>query len=172
MRMIRYRAIYANAHQGGVRSAASPERYRRPMGKLQQLSGNFCRTVRGAVLVEFALVIPIFLLLMSGTVTYGGWIALAHAVQQSANEGARVALGGLTQDERADLARTRALATMRSYRVDPARVLVTVADDGTTLSVDVSYDASNDPRLALKLVLVPLPAKTIVRHSVVALSGL
>ena len=93
-------------------------------------------------------------------------------VQQSANEGARAALGGLTQDERADLARSRVIATMRSYQVDPARVLVTVADDGATLSVDVSYDAANDPRLGLKLAPIPLPTTTIVRRSVVAVSGL
>lgn|GEM_PF-587907 len=125
---------------------------------------------RGGALIEFAFAVPMFLMLMCGTVTYGGWIALAHAVQQSANEGARAALGGLTQDERADMARARAVAVMRSFQVDPARVLVAVGDDGATLSVDVSYDASHDPRLALRM--VPVPTTQIDRHSVMILTGL
>jgi len=125
---------------------------------------------RGAVLIEFAIVAPIFLMLMCGTLTYGGWIGLAHAVQQSANEGARAAIGGLDPDERADLARSRAMAAIRGYDVDPARVLIAVAEDGATLSVSVDYDATDDPRLALKL--IPLPSTLIVRRSVVSLSGL
>lgn len=124
----------------------------------------------GGALIEFAFAVPMFLMLMCGTVTYGGWIALAHAVQQSANEGARAALGGLTQDERAGMARARAVAVMRSFQVDPARVLVAVGDDGATLSVDVSYDASHDPRLALRM--VPVPTTQIVRRSVMVLTGL
>jgi Flp pilus assembly protein TadG len=151
-------------HHRPRRADRDPERSRRmmPAAPLQDR--------RGAVLVEFAFTAPILLVLLCGTLSYGGWIGLAHAVQQSANEGARAAIGGLDPDERATLARDRAMATMRSYRVDPARVLVSVSDNGDTLTVTVDYDASHDPRLALKI--VPVPTTLIQRRSVVSVAGL
>lgn len=125
----------------------------------------------GAAIVEMAITLPIMLLLLCGIVTYGSWIALAHAVQQSANEGARASLSGLSQAERASLATSSAQATMaRTYHVAANDVLVTVSDDGATLSVDVAYDASRNPLLSLPL--IPLPAKVIERRTAVRLAGL
>ena len=146
------------------------ETSRRLAHRLFTCIARFSNAKRGTVLIEFAFAVPIFLTLMCGTVTYDGWMALSHAVQQSANEGARAALGGITPDERASIARSQALMTMRTYNVDPNRVLVAVGDDGTTLSVSVTYDAARDPRLALKM--VPLPTTTIERRTAVVLAGL
>ncbi|NWP00972.1 pilus assembly protein, partial [Escherichia coli] len=44
-----------------------------------------------------------------------------------------------------------------------------VDDDGHTLTVHLSYDASNDPLLSIKL--VPLPSKVIERSSTVTLAA-
>ena len=65
--------------------------------------------------------------MLCGVVTTGSWLGLAHAVQQSANEGARASLAGLTQVERAALAREATLLTLaRTYRIDPNTVLASL----------------------------------------------
>lgn len=126
---------------------------------------------RGVALIEMALTLPVLILFLFGIVTYGSWIALAHAVQQSANEAARASLSGLTQDERASIARDTAVATMQqTYAVNSQLVSVNVQDDGSTFVVEVTYDASGNPLLSLPL--VPLPSTKIARHTVIKLTGL
>jgi len=123
------------------------------------------------VLIETAVALPIMILFLFAIVTYGGWIALAHAVQQSANEAARAALAGISADERAGIARDMAETTLRrTYGVGRERVTVAVLDDGAAIAVTVAYDASGDAMLSLPL--VPRPPSTIVRTSAVALSRL
>lgn len=127
--------------------------------------------VRGVALIEMALVLPILVTLLFGIVTYGSWIALAHAVQQSANEGARASLAGLTQAERATLAQDTAVRMLnRSYGVERRNIAVTVQDDGDTLTLAIAYDASRNPLLSLPM--VPLPSTTIERRTAVKLGGL
>ena len=135
---------------------------------------NWCarlrRDRRGAAAIEMAFSLPILLLLISGIVTYGGWFLCAHSVQQAANEAARAAIGGLDPGERAALARTALDANLRKTgALKPERMDVLVDDDGRTLTVHLSYDASNDPLLSIKL--VPPPGKVIERSATVALSA-
>lgn len=125
--------------------------------------------VRAAALVELAFALPVLVLLLFAILTYGSWLALAHAVQQSANEAARAAIPGLTPTERAALARTSAEdALRRSYRVAPADLTIAVQDDGSALSVTVAYDASRNALLALPL--VPHPPSMIARSAAVELN--
>ncbi|MFR1446020.1 hypothetical protein ACLUYJ_20890, partial [Acinetobacter baumannii] len=85
-----------------------------------------------------------------------------NSVQQAANEAARAAIGGLDPNERAALARTALDANLRKTgTLNPDRVDTLIDDDGRTLTVHLSYDASNDPLLSIKL--VPLPSKVIER---------
>lgn len=126
---------------------------------------------RGTAAIEFALVLPIMLLILFGAVTYGGWIALNHAVQQGANEAARAAMAGLTPGERAALARRAAeVALQRSWRIAPSDLTVSVDDDGTVLTTSVSYDARGSALLSLPI--VPLPDRVIVRRAAVRLGTL
>lgn len=132
---------------------------------------SLLRDRRGAALVEAAIVLPILLTLLLGIVSFGGWIARAHSVQQSANEAARAALTGLTQAERAAAAGAAADAAIgRTSSIDLNKISTMVQDDGATLIVSVSYDASNDPLLALSI--VPLPTGPIVRRAAVKLPSL
>ena len=48
---------------------------------------------RGAAIVEFALVIPLFIFLLLGLIAFGLILALKQSVTQSAEEGARDAVG-------------------------------------------------------------------------------
>lgn len=126
---------------------------------------------RGAALVEMAIALPVLLLFLFGIIGFGSWIALAHAVQQGANEGARGAIAGVSQTERATLATDIARASLvNSYGVDAGKVSVIVADDGATLTVDLSYDGSANPLLALPIVAAP--SRIITRTSSIRLAGL
>lgn len=126
---------------------------------------------RGAALVEFAIVLPVLLTLLLGIISFGSWIALAHSVQQSANEGARAALAGLTLAERAAVAKAAADAALaRTSGVDLRKVSVVVHDDGATVVVRIIYDASANPLLALSI--VPVPSGPIEREAAVRLHAL
>lgn len=129
------------------------------------------RDRRGAALVEMALALPVLLLFLFGILSYGSWIAIGHGVQQGANEAARAAIAGLSQGEREQIARTVAQSTLAgSYQIDPAKLAVIVHDDGTVLTVDISYDGSANPLLSLPL--VSPPSRIIERRSSVRLTGL
>lgn len=126
---------------------------------------------RGTAVVELALALPILVLLLFGIVTYGSWIALNHAVQQGANEGARAAIAGLDADERIALARSAAERALdRGYAVKPDQLTVSVDDDGVMITVDVRYDAARNPLLSLPL--IPLPSPQIERRAAARLAGL
>ncbi len=135
---------------------------------------RFCRRLigdrRGAALIEMALVLPVLMLLVMGIIVFGEWLSFANALQQSANEGARASLSGLSQDERALTARQTVTDTLSHYDgIDQTKVAIGVQDDGATLKVTVNYDMSDQP--VMKLPFVPIPDKTISRSSAVRLSS-
>lgn len=123
---------------------------------------------RGATLVEFAFVLPVFIMVVLGIVTYGAWYLKAHQVQQAANDAARAALAGLNPSERAAIAGTSITRSLeRSDSLDPARATVALDDDGAVLVVRLSYDATQDP--LFKTALIPPPATTIARTATIRL---
>jgi len=87
---------------------------------------------------EFALIVPIFLLLVFAIVDFGmgfhAWITVTNA----AREGARLGAVGGTQTEVED----QVYDTSASLDADQMTVLVTNAegDPGEAVTVDVSYD--------------------------------
>ena len=99
---------------------------------------------RGAVAVEFALVAPVFLLLVFGTMVFALYFATFAAVIQGASEGARASVGGLTGAERDQLARARVRDLLGGYRplLDPDRATVetqALAGAMPSYRVSVSY---------------------------------
>ncbi|RWA68586.1 MAG: pilus assembly protein [Mesorhizobium sp.] len=56
--------------------------------------------VAGTSAVEFAMLVPIFILLLLGMVAYGIYFGASHSVQQIAADAARKAIAGLDQTER------------------------------------------------------------------------
>lgn len=141
----------------------------RPSRSKVRFSGRLRRDFRGAAAIEMALSLPILIMLIAGIVSYGGWFFCAHNVQQAANEAARSAIGGLDPTERASLVRSTLDANVRKTgNLNPDHLNVLVDDDGQTLTVHLSYDASSDPLISIKL--VPLPGKVIVRSAAVKLS--
>lgn len=132
---------------------------------------RFTASRAASAAVEFAIVGPVLLLLMSGIFTYGGYFLTAHTVQQLANDAARASIAGLDDTERLALAResTRAgVANQRFMRGAPPKV--ELSRDGRTISVVVSYDASNDLYWAFES-LIPTPSHNISRRSAIRIGG-
>jgi len=126
---------------------------------------------KGSAAIEFAIVGPVFILLLMGMVVYGGWFWLAQSVQSLATESARAAMGGLDGAERERLARDFIAAESRDGAgLDPAALVVSVSSDTTAIRVQVAFDVSHHPLMALAAVLPP-PPSIIRRTAVVRIGG-
>jgi hypothetical protein len=79
------------------------------------------RKTRGQSLVEFAIVLPLFLLILAGIVDFGMGLYTSITVTNAAREGARL---GVVDDNPVDIeARVRAAAT----GLDPTKLTVTLS---------------------------------------------
>lgn len=118
------------------------------------------RSDRGAAIVEMALVLPLFLALAMGILVYGQYFLLAHAVQQSANDGARAAIVGLdAADRRAIATRAvdRSMGSIGGFTPSSRSVAVTESSDAITVAVTYTAPQSSFLRSAL----VPSPGHVI-----------
>lgn len=123
----------------------------------------------GSAAVEFAIVGPVFILMLIAMVVYGGWFWLAQSVQTTASEAARAAVGGLDEAERRILVMAVA-ADSRSGGLDPAKLTMDVTTEDGVLRVRAAYDASGHPVMMLKG-LLPSPPVVIERSAVVRAGG-
>lgn len=125
----------------------------------------------GGAAVEFALVGPIFILLIMATVVYGGWLWLAHGLQAVASDGARAALGGLDPGEQAAEARRFVTNHLQATTgLDPAHAVIEVRTTPEAITVHLSYDVSEHPLMALSA-LTPPPPRVIRRSAAVRTGG-
>ncbi|AZO70834.1 MULTISPECIES: TadE/TadG family type IV pilus assembly protein [unclassified Mesorhizobium] len=129
----------------------------------------------GTSAVEFAMLAPIFILLLLGMVAYGIYFGASHSVQQIAADAARTAIAGLNQTERQALVTDFITHDVAGYPfVDPNKLTVDAKDsavDGSQFVVSVSYDARNLPIWNLFRTL-PLPGTTIQRQSTIRVGGI
>jgi Flp pilus assembly protein TadG len=141
------------------------------MSEIRAAATKIGRDNRGAIAVEFALLCPFLLLILFGAMTYGAYFWMAHAVQQVANDGARVAVGGLNAAERRSLALASLNEALPHYAyLDPTRAVLDIDSSGDRFVVSIAYDASDSPIFVFRK-LVPLPSSTIRRQAVVSLGG-
>ena len=126
---------------------------------------------KGTAVVELALTLPILLLFLFGILTGGCWLAISHVVQESANEGARAALAGITAPERAALAGDAARSVVAgNFGISQTDVGMRVDDDGQRLTLSVAYDGSTNPLMHLPI--MPASSTIIRRQASVVLNGL
>lgn len=135
---------------------------------------SFARDQRGTAAIEFGLTLPIFLVLVLGVLVYGLYFGVAHGVQQLAAEAARASVAGLSETERAEIARRNVNETLGNYpllrsgqmsvegRNDPA--------DPQRFIVTIEYDASH-LGLAAFSGLLPTPPEAIRREAIVRRGG-
>ena len=132
------------------------------------------RHTGAASAVEFALVFPIFLIVVFGIICFGSYLAVVHGVQQIAAEAARASISGLSDSERKSLAEVNVEKNVGSYPlIDAGRLKVASAatsSDGNTFEVRVQYDASDMFIYSLPS-FVPAPPSTIVRGAAIQRGG-
>jgi Flp pilus assembly protein TadG len=130
-----------------------------------------CR--RGAAAVEFAMLLPLFLVLVFGIVVFGSYLAMVHGVQQLAAEAARSSVAGMSDSERSSIATSYVAANVGTYPlIVPANVSVNAAtsvSDPNVFVVTVSYNAAG--MFIYSLPFVPSPPSTIVRSAAIPYGG-
>lgn len=128
----------------------------------------------GAIAVEFAMIAPVFLMMVFGIIMYGSYLAVVHGVQQLAAEAARSSVAGLSESERSTLANGYVTGNVNSYPlIDPAQLTVNAATSGSDANVfvvTVNYNASGMFIYSLPT-FVPTPSSTIVRSAAIPRGG-
>lgn len=137
--------------------------------------GRFRANASGTSAVEFAMLAPLFILLLLGMVAYGVYFGASHSIQQIAADAARTAIAGLDATERKALVASFVDHNAAGYPfVDPLKLTVDAADsgsDGNQFVVSVSYDARNLPIWNL-FGNLPMPKMTIARRSTIRIGGI
>ena len=141
---------------------------------MRALAG-LARDNSGTSAVEFAILTPVFLLLLTGMLAYGIYFTAAHSLQQLAADAARTAIAGLNQPERNMLVTDFLDANAESYAlIDSDRLTVSIGDkpgDPDHYRVTLTYDASDLPIWNLYLPL-PLPSQEIAYTSTIRRGGI
>ncbi|MAO80878.1 TadE/TadG family type IV pilus assembly protein [uncultured Nocardioides sp.] len=126
------------------------------------------RGERGAAAVEFALVVPLLLMLVFGIIQYGYILSFRQALSQGAAEGARaaaVAPSSLTTAQKQTAATNAVQQALGSYGVTCGTAVMTCAvtlipcpqaTGKTCAQVALTYDYDARP-LMPKVPLVPVP---------------
>jgi Flp pilus assembly protein TadG len=124
--------------------------------------------------VEFAIVMPVFLIVLFGIIAYGSYLAIIHGIQQLTAEAARASIGGLSDSERLSLAQADIADNVGSYPLlTPDRMsIVSAATDPKTgtFKVTVKYYASNMFIFNMPQ-FVPAPNPVIVRSASIQRGG-
>ena len=127
---------------------------------MTKTSTRLARDRRGTAMIETALLLPLFLMLLLGILLYGQYFLLAHSVQQAANDGARAAITGLdAADRRAVAIRAidRSMHGVGGYRSELRSVLV--SENAQAVTVDLAYHVPEGN--LLRSTLVPTPGDII-----------
>jgi len=144
------------------------------MKHVRNLLQKFRRARDGVAAVEFAIIAPVFLMLLFGIVIYGSYLAVVNGVQQLAAEAARSSVAGLSESERSTLANAYVTGNINSYPlIKPAQLTVNAATSGSDANVfvvTVSYNASGMFIYSLPSFL-PAPSSTISRSAAIPRGG-
>lgn len=129
---------------------------------------------KGTAALEFAIISPIFLLVIMTLIAYGIYLSAAHSVQQITADAARTAIAGVTETEREQLvANYITQSTINDAFLDRSKFTITVQADPTNsnqFTVSVAYDATNLP--IWNLYSYALPGKTITRYATIRMGGI
>ena len=128
----------------------------------------------GTSAVEFAIIFPIFLIVLIGLVVYGAYFGDVHGVQQLTAEAARASVAGINDGERLSLAKGNIDANVSFYpMLSPTRLTIDSAGTDpvtSTFTATVRYDAS-DLFIFLLPQLLPAPDPVIVRTAAIQKGG-
>ena len=135
------------------------------------------RDESGVALVEFALVVALFVSILYGLVYFGMALATKQRVTNAAAEGARSAVGATDAADAQTRAQNRVVSLLGTpngrYTVTPvAAACDTTAPTGPQcVRVTITYDWANYPALPAAPGLNVLPVNTLGSSAVVQYSG-
>lgn len=128
----------------------------------------------GTSALEFAIIAPLFFLVLFTLIAYGIYLSVTHSVQQIAADAARTAVAGLNPTERVTLVNRYLDASRLDYSfINRAKMNVAVADDPSNpdqFTVTITYDSSDLP--IWKLFTFALPQEKIERYATVRVGGM
>jgi Flp pilus assembly protein TadG len=127
----------------------------------------------GSSAVEFAILAPVFLLLVFGMIAYAIYFGTAHYIQQITADAARASIAGLDNEERESIVEQYVASAAQGYFLDPHRLDFRAQEDQHNpdrFIVRVSYDATALPIWNL-YPPIPLPSKTITATSTIRKGG-
>jgi Flp pilus assembly protein TadG len=151
------------------------------MDKRRQLAETPMTTIRrfgncdrGTAALEFAIISPIFILVLMTLIAYGIYLSAAHSVQQIAANAARTAVAGVTQAERVQLVNTYiTTSTLNDPILQRSNFTVTVSADPANVNqfvVSLAYNAQNLP--IWNLYSFAMPSQTITRTATIRMGGI
>ena len=109
----------------------------------------FLRRDDGGAAVEFAILTPAYLLMLTGMLAYGLYFGAAHSLQQLAADAARIAIAGLDASERDDL--------VGAYLEDNTGAYMLLDRENLTYSIGASLTDPNQYRVELQYDAASLP---------------
>ncbi len=124
---------------------------------------------RGTAIIEFAILLPVLIALLTGMICYGLYFGAAHSVQQLAADAARHSIAGETLAERQTMVTSFVNTHGPAYfLVRPERLSEVSATQqaGGQLRVRIAYDATWLPIFGFSRIM-PLPPGTITRDCVI-----
>jgi Flp pilus assembly protein TadG len=135
---------------------------------------NLLTDSRATSAIEFAVIAPVFLVLLFGIIAFGSYLAIVHGIQQLTAEAARASIAGLSDAERLSLAQNNIAANVGLYPMLAAeRLKVQSAATDTasgTFKVTVQYDASDMFIFNLPHI-VPMPDPVVIRTAAIQRGG-
>ena len=134
--------------------------------------GTRDRRERGAAAVEFALIVPVFFLLLFGIISYGYMLNFRQSVSQAAAEGARAAAVAPASADRPAVAydaieQTMGAACGSTYLTCSTATPVSCS---SCISVTVTYRYSDDPSKPIFPGIGIVIPETLTYTSIVELS--
>ena len=136
---------------------------------------SWVRDDRATSAIDFALLTPVFLLLLTGMLAYGIYFGAANSLQQLTADAARVAIAGLNEAERNRLVEAYLDNNADQYLLlDSTHLTYTIRDDTSDPNqylVTLRYDASELPIWNLYVPL-PLPSSQIAYSSTIRRGGI
>ncbi|MBJ3785903.1 TadE/TadG family type IV pilus assembly protein [Devosia sediminis] len=139
------------------------------------LLSRFHAATTGTAVIEFAILTPVYLLMLTGMLAYGLYFGTAHALQQLSADAARTAIAGRDEAERDGLVSAFLDRNASRYMlIDRALLTHSVGDstaDPNQYEVRLSYDATALPIWNLYPPL-PLPSTTISYGATIRRGGI
>ena len=135
------------------------------------------RDQRGAALVEFSLVVGLFVMILYGLIYFGMALATKQRVTNAAAEAARAAVGAANAADAQSKAQTRVLDLLGApngrYTVSPVAAACDATDPGGAqcITVTISYDWENHPVVPAAPGLGLAPVSTLGSSAVVQYAG-